>query len=290
MPAEVIDGKRIAADMYSELGSRAAALTKAGIRPGFAVIVTGDDPVERGHAQRKMRRCGDIGMRGIEVFLPATATETDVLRALDGLNNDGDVHGILVQLPLPSHISTPRVLERVEPSKDADGYHPLNEGRVAAGLPGGRSRAAALAIQQLLMRSGHAIRGARVVVLGGSRAIARPVAMLLGRDEPGAGAAVTICPEWTQDLGTVTRAAHVLIAAVGRPGFVSADMLSPGVVVIDAGAHRTPGTDAVTGDVRFDDVSRVARAISPVPGGVGPVTIAALLQNTIDAAESCLRN
>lgn len=290
MPAEVIDGKRIAADMFTELSSRAAALAEAGIRPGFGVIVVGDDAVERGHARRKMRRCREIGMHGVSVLLSAKATESDVVRALDDLNADDGVHGILVQLPLPSHINAARLMERIAPEKDADGYHPLNEGRVAAGRADGRPRAVALAIQQILMRSGLVVRGARVVVLGHSRAVARPVAMLLARDEPGGGAAVTLCPEWTQDLATVTRTAHVLIAAVGRARCVTADMVAPGAVVIDAGAHRVPGSDAATGDVRFETVRRIARAISPVPGGVGPVTIAALLQNTIDAAESCLRN
>lgn len=295
MPAEVIDGSRIADDICDELRPRVAELAGHRIRPGFAVVHIGDDPREHGHARRKVLVCEDLGMRANMFLLPSSTPETQVLGMVEDLNRDDLTHGILVQLPLPSHINAVRVLNRVDPRKDVDGYHPLNMGMVASGYPAGRPRAAALAIRQILVRMGIVIRGARVVVLGHTNEVARPVATLLSQEVPGGGAAVTLCPEWTRDLPEVTREADVLIAAVGRPEFVSGDMVRSGAVVIDAGAHRAPPGHRdedlmVIGDVQFHEVREIARAISPVPGGVGPVTIAALVLNTVEAAEACPRN
>lgn len=295
MPGEVIDGGYLAAEMCEELRPRVEALIDARRRPGFCVVLVGDDPKDHANARRKMQVCEDLDMRCETAFFPASVSEAQILREVELLNELPVMHGIMVQLPLPPHINTARVLRRVDPRKDVDGYHPLNVGMVAAGLPGGRPRAAALAIQRMILYTGMAIRGARVVVLGHTNEIARPVATLLSQEGPGGGAAVTLCPEWTQDLADVTRDADVLIAAVGRPAFVSAEMVRPGAVVIDAGANRITADDGreemkLVGDVQFEDVRAVARAISPVPGGVGPMTIAALVFNTVEAAEACLRN
>jgi len=289
LPAELIDGNAIAREMRSALTPEIAALKKQGVTPGLAVVLVGDNPASQVYVSMKGKACIEAGMAENTIRLPANTTEAELLSRLDELNLDRSVHGILVQLPLPKHIDERRVLHRVLPAKDVDGFHPENVGRVAMGDPSGFRPATPSGVQQMLIRSGVETKGAHVVVVGRSNVVGRPMASLLLQDGPGGNATVTVCHSRTKDLGAVTRLGDILIVAIGKPEFVTADMVRKGAVVIDVGVNRVDDASKksghrLVGDVAFEPVSKVAKAISPVPGGVGPMTITMLLYNTVQAA------
>ena len=264
-------------------------LVEHGITPGLAVVLVGANPASQVYVRMKRKACEEIGIRSVEIDLAADTPEEKLLSTIDELNSDVTVHGILVQLPLPDHISTSGVLDRMDPAKDVDGFHPVNVGRVASGDPSGFRPATPYGVQQLLIRSGIETKGAHAVIVGRSTIVGRPMASLLLQTGPGGNATVTVCHSRTKNLSSVTQLADILIVAIGRPKFVTADMVAPGAVVIDVGVNRVddPARDKgykLTGDVDFEPVREVASAITPVPGGVGPMTITMLLHNTVQAA------
>ncbi len=293
MAAQIIDGKTVADSIRANLGVRIAALDSAGVRPGLAVILVGEDPASASYVRSKERACERIGIYSRDIRLSAETSEEVLLDQVEAQNRDPSIHGILVQLPLPSHIDTESIINAVSPSKDVDGFHPVSLGRLAAGLetfvpctPAG--------IVELLVHSGTVIAGSEAVVLGRSNIVGRPVATLLSQKSPRGNATVTICHSRTDDIAAHTRRADILVAAMGVPRFVTADMVKPGAVVIDVGVNRVddPSRERgyrLVGDVDFEPVSAVAGAITPVPGGVGPMTIAMLLSNTVTSAERTLR-
>ncbi len=281
MSAQTIDGKAIAAEVRGEVAARVEALSSQGIVPGLATVLVGDDPASAVYVRAKRKACAQAGIAARDHDIEAGISEAKLLELVDGLNRDPAIHGILVQLPLPGHIDEARVVEAVRPDKDADGFHPANLGRLLSGnplvvpaTPGG--------IQQLLVRSDVAISGAEVVVVGRSNIVGKPLAALLMQKASGANATVTVCHTGTADIAEHTRRAEILVAAVGRAHAISGDMIAPGAVVIDVGVNRTE--TGLTGDVDFEAASQIAAAITPVPGGVGPMTIAQLLHNTVDLA------
>lgn len=289
MPGRLIDGEKISEEMRLELAPQITKLVEHGITPGLAVVLVGANPASQVYVRMKRKACEEIGIRSVGINLAADAPEEKLLSTIDELNSDATVHGILVQLPLPDHISTSSVLHRIDPAKDVDGFHPVNVGRVASGDPSGFRPATPYGVQQLLIRSGIETKGAHAVIVGRSTIVGRPMASLLLQTGPGGNATVTVCHSKTKNLSCVTRLADILIVAIGRPKFVTADMVAPGAVVIDVGVNRVddPATSKgykLTGDVDFEPVREVASAITPVPGGVGPMTITMLLYNTVQAA------
>jgi methylenetetrahydrofolate dehydrogenase (NADP+)/methenyltetrahydrofolate cyclohydrolase len=281
MTAELIDGKAIAAEVRREVAEEAKALADNDVVPGLATVLVGDDPASKVYVAAKQKACAEVGIHVSDHPLPASTPEEELLDLVRSLNEDASVHGILVQLPLPEHIDEHRILDEVSPSKDADGLHPCNLGRVLAGDPL-VAPATPAGIQQLLLRSNVETAGAEVVVVGRSNLVGKPIAALLMQKGPGANATVTVCHTGTRDLETHTKRADILIAAIGRAKAITAPMVSPGVVIIDVGVNRTE--DGLCGDVDFDAVKEVASRITPVPGGVGPMTIAMLLNNTVSLA------
>lgn len=286
--AHLIDGKSIAADVRAEVAIGVRELkTGCHVVPGLAVVLVGDDPASSVYVRNKQRAASETGMDAEDVRLPEETTQGALLEQLDRLNGDSRFHGILVQLPLPSHIDERIVLDALDPLKDVDGLHPENAGR----LVGGRPRfvpATPLGIQQMLVRSGYEIEGQNVVVCGRSEIVGKPVALLLMQRSSGANATVTVCHTRTRDLAEITRRADILIVAVGRPRSITAGMVKDGVIVIDVGVNRIEAPERkrgyrLVGDVEFDAVVEKAEAITPVPGGVGPMTIAMLLHNTLTA-------
>ncbi len=295
MPARIISGTEIASAIRAELVPQIAALKRKGMTPGLAVVLVGDDPASRVYVRMKGRACTDAGMHSETVMLGAETSEVELLEVLDRLNHDPKIHGILVQLPLPDHIDEQRVLQAVRVGKDVDGFHPENVGKVAVGDPSGFAPATPYGIQQLLMRSGIETVGAHAVIVGRSNIVGRPMASLLLQRGRGGDATVTVCHSRTRHLAEVTRQADILIVAIGRARFVTGDMVRPGAVVIDVGTNRVedPSTKKgyrLVGDVDFEAARRVATAITPVPGGVGPMTIAGLLCNTVQAARRTLED
>lgn len=286
--AQIIDGAAIAADIRNEIKAKVVRFkAERGIAPGLATVLIGDNPASAAYVRNKRKTCEELGLASFGYELPATTTEDEAIALVRELASRPDVHGILVQLPLPAHINDQAVLAAVPLDKDVDGFHPSNIGRL--GLKGREPSFAPCTPKgciELLDRSGIAIAGKRAVVLGRSAIVGLPVAlMLLARD-----ATVTVCHSRTADLASVTREADILIAAIGKPHFVTADMVKPGCVVIDVGINRVPDAtrksgSRLVGDVDYEGVSEVAGAITPVPGGVGPMTIAMLMQNTLIAAE-----
>jgi methylenetetrahydrofolate dehydrogenase (NADP+)/methenyltetrahydrofolate cyclohydrolase len=276
--AEIIDGKAIAASVRAEVKEEVAAYrARSGDVPGLATVLVGDDPASRIYVAGKHRACEEVGMRSIAHELPADTAEGDVLDLVEDLNSDDAVSGMIVQLPLPAQIDPARVIAAVDPLKDVDGLTPTNAGLLVQGRPALVS-ATPLGVMELLDRSGTALEGAEAVVVGRSDLVGKPVAsLLLARH-----ATVTICHSRTRDLGAVCRRADVLVAAVGKPKLVTGEMVKDGATVIDVGMNRTD--DGLVGDVDFEAAVRNARAITPVPGGVGPMTIAMLLRNTLKAA------
>jgi len=290
--AKLIDGKQIAADIRNDLKIRAAQLAARGVTPGLAVVLVGENPASQVYVRMKKKACAELGLCSFAHDLDAGTPEEDLLALLAQLNADPRVHGILVQLPLPRHISEQRVLNAVSPEKDVDGFHPVNVGRMLNGEPCYLPCTPA-GCQELLVRSGYNPAGKHVVIIGRSNIVGKPLAAILVQKAPGADATVTICHSRTRNLPELTRQADILVAAIGVPEFVKASMVRPGAVVIDVGVNRiedpaAPKGYRLVGDVAFDEVSAVAEAITPVPGGVGPMTITMLLKNTIDAAERTL--
>ncbi len=282
--AQLIDGKAIAERVRRQVAARVAKLTAMrGIVPGLAVVIVGDDPASQVYVRNKGRQTIDAGMRSFEHKLPATTREADLLALIATLNRESSVHGILVQLPLPEQIDAGRVIEAIDPAKDVDGFHPVNAGRLATGQAGLVPCTPLGCV--ILAKSVHAsLKGLEAVVVGRSNIVGKPVAQLLLAED----CTVTIAHSRTRDLAAVVRRADVVVAAVGRPEMVRGDWIKPGATVIDVGINRVAladGKSRLVGDVAFEEAHRVAGAITPVPGGVGPMTIACLLQNTVDAAE-----
>jgi methylenetetrahydrofolate dehydrogenase (NADP+)/methenyltetrahydrofolate cyclohydrolase len=276
--AAIIDGAEIAKDVRRQVAVDAAELERrTGHRAGLVTILVGDDPASQVYVSNKVKACQEAGMESFHEAMPATATQDEVLAMVDRMNADDRVDGILVQSPLPAGLDFKQVLERIDPAKDVDGFHPLNVGRLVANRPG-LVACTPKGVMELLDRTGVELEGANAVVVGRSDIVGKPVALLLLHRS----ATVTVCHSRTRDLPAVTRAADVLVAAVGRPEMITGDMVKPGATVIDVGVNRTD--DGLRGDVHFDSVSAVAGAVTPVPGGVGPMTIAMLLRNTVDAA------
>lgn len=279
MAAQIIDGRAIAADLRRELGPRVAALAARGVRPCLAVVLVGDDPASRVYVRNKVRACAATGVDSRDTVLPAQIGEDELLGTIAGLNRDPTVHGVLVQLPLPPHLDAGRVIESISPGKDVDGFHPSNMGALLAGRPGFVPCTPA-GIMVMLERSGVALAGKRAVVIGRSNIVGKPMALLLLQRD----ATVSICHSKTRDLPALTREADILVAAIGRPRAVGAAMVKPGACVIDVGINRLDD-GSLAGDVDTAAVKDVAGWITPVPGGVGPMTVAMLIASCVRAAE-----
>lgn len=285
---KIISGKDLSAEIRAELKVDVEAIAKRDVRPGLAVVLVGEDPASQVYVGSKRRTCEELGISSFSYDLPATCTERRLLNLIKKLNADPKVHGILVQMPLPKHIDDKKVLNAIDPDKDVDGFHPVNVGKLLIGEPGFVPCTPAGCIEMLL-RSGYDPAGKHVVVLGRSNLVGKPAAALLMQKVPGGNATVTVCHSRTKNLAAITRQADILIAAIGIPEFVKARMVKDGVIVIDVGINRIPdktkksGTRLV-GDVDFKGVSKKARAITPVPGGVGLMTVIMLMKNTVEAA------
>jgi len=294
--ARIISGTEIGRVMRQEIAAEAAAFeAETGVKPGLAVVLVGDDPASQVYVSMKGKACREIGFNSREILLPEDTPEEELLGVIDALNADPEIHGMLVQLPLPKHIDPQNVIMRIDPSKDVDGFHPVNVGLLAAGDMNVLAPATPAGIIQMLVRSGYDPRGKHVVVVGRSNIVGKPVALLLLRNGPGGNATVTVAHSRTPDLAEITRQADILIAAAGRAQLIKGDMVRPGVVVIDVGTNRVEDATRergwrLVGDVDFAGVSQVAEAISPVPGGVGPMTITMLLANTLQAARQIEAN
>jgi methylenetetrahydrofolate dehydrogenase (NADP+)/methenyltetrahydrofolate cyclohydrolase len=279
MTAHIIDGNQLSKTLRADIARRAAALTAAGRQPGLAVILVGEDPASQVYVRNKVKACGDAGVNSVLEKYDAAISEADLLLRIDALNRDPAIHGILVQMPLPRHINPHKVIESIATHKDVDGYSVLSAGELMTGLPGFRP-CTPYGCMKMIESTGYDLRGKHAVVIGRSNTVGKPMALLLLQ----ANASVTICHSSTPDLAYHTRQADVVIAAVGRAHTVTADMVKPGALVIDVGINRD-AAGKLCGDVDFAGVEQVAGFISPVPGGVGPMTITMLLMNTIDAAE-----
>ena len=293
MAAKILSGTALAAEIRGEVALGVVEMQeKHGVTPGLAVVLVGDDPASAVYVANKQRACGEAGLFSDSAHLPAKATEDEVLAAVDGFNRDSRVHGILVQLPLPESMSQHRVIEAMNPEKDVDGIHPHNLGKLLQGRPDYPPCTPA-GIVELLIRNGHDPEGASVVICGRSDIVGKPLAALMMQRRRGGNATVTVCHTRTRDLAEVTRTADILVAAIGQRGAIKADMVKEGAVVIDVGINRIDDPTArrgyrLKGDVDFEAVAEVASAITPVPGGVGPMTIAMLLVNTLSAARKSI--
>jgi len=287
MPAKIIDGKKIAQQIQEEIRQRIEELK---ITPGLAVIMIGENPASQVYVNMKERACQKVGIYSFTKKFPSTVPQERVLEEIDDLNADSRIHGILIQLPLPEGFEESEIINAVSPQKDVDGFHPLNIGKAALGedtfipcTPAG--------IRELLLKSGYNPEGRHVVIVGRSKIVGRPLANLLLQKAEGCNATVTVCHTRTREIHRFTRQAEILVVAAGCPNFITGDMVRPGAVVIDVGVNRvedptSPKGYRIVGDVHFPSVSQVAEALSPVPGGVGPMTIAMLLKNTVKAAEA----
>jgi methylenetetrahydrofolate dehydrogenase (NADP+)/methenyltetrahydrofolate cyclohydrolase len=292
MTATRLDGKKIAAQMREEIKTEAAALCARGVRPGLGVLLVGDDPASRSYVSAKEKACEEAGLLSRELKLPATATKAEILAEVARFNAAPDIHGILVQLPLPDASIEEEVLNAILPEKDVDGFHPVNVGRMMLGLPA-YLPCTPHGILHLLERSGFSVKGKHVVVVGRSNIVGRPLANLLSQKRPLGNATVTLCHTGTPDIGTFTRQADIVVAAVGRPHTITADMIREGAVVVDVGVNRVADPSKASGfrlvgDCDYEDMLDKAAAITPVPGGVGPMTITLLLHNTVEAARRAL--
>ncbi len=286
----LIDGKAIAQRINEETRLAVARLLAAGITPGLAVVVVGDDPASHAYVKSKEKTAKDLGMHSVKRDLPATTTQEELLAVVRALNADPAVHGILVQSPPPKHIDERQIVEAIDPRKDVDGFHPTNVAKVALGDADAFVPCTPLGCQRLLIESGIETSGANVVVLGRSMIVGKPLALLLMNKGRGGDATVTVAHSRTRNLAEVCRSADILIAAIGQPEFVKADMVKEGAVVIDVGINRVADPTSakgskLVGDVAFAEVAPKCRAITPVPGGVGPMTIAMLMHNTVLAAQ-----
>ena len=278
MSAKILNGKEVSARIKDELKDKVTELKKDGIFPGLAVVLVGNDPASRVYVNSKKKACEFIGIESFEFTLPEDATEQQLLELVYKLNSDKQVNGILVQLPLPKHINEENIINAINPSKDVDAFHPANVGRIMTGNPIFLPCTPA-GVMELIHESGIDVKGKECVVVGRSNIVGKPQAMLLLAEH----GTVTICHSRTVNLEEVCKRADILVAAVGKPEFVKGNMIKPGAVVIDVGINRVDGK--IVGDVEFSSASEVASAITPVPGGVGPMTIAMLMKNTVKAAE-----
>jgi methylenetetrahydrofolate dehydrogenase (NADP+)/methenyltetrahydrofolate cyclohydrolase len=289
MPARVLNGNEIAADLRAEVAAGVSDLAAFGrTTPGLAAVLVGDDPASAVYVRNKSRACAEAGIFSEIFHLPADTAQNDLLNLIDQLNNDARFHGILVQLPLPDGLDEPAVIERVDPRKDVDGLHPISQGRMLQGEPTFLPCTPS-GVQQVLLRSGYDPAGQHVVIVGRSNIVGKPLAALLMQRNSGGNATVTVCHTRTRNLADITRQADILVAAVGVPGAIGADMVRDGAVVIDVGINRVDDATRrrgyrLVGDVDYDAVAAKAEAITPVPGGIGPMTIAVLLGNTLQAA------
>jgi methylenetetrahydrofolate dehydrogenase (NADP+)/methenyltetrahydrofolate cyclohydrolase len=285
---KLLDGKLVAEKMKEEIKKEAALLIDSDIDPHLAAVLVGDDPASETYVRNKEKACSEVGIISSVYKQSEHITENELLELVDFINSDPEVHGMIVQLPLPAHIDSNKILQRIKPEKDVDGFHPVNVGRMVQGLPA-YLPATPFGILKLLEYYKIETEGKNCVVLGRSNIVGTPLALLMSRKAYPGNATVTICHSKTRNLPEICRQADILVAAIGQAGFVTAGMVKPGAVVIDVGIHRVPSEDSktgyrLTGDVQFDEVSRIASYITPVPGGVGPMTIVSLLTNTIKAA------
>lgn len=293
MPAEIIDGIAIAARVRARVAIDAARLKAKGITPGLTAVLVGDDAASAVYVASKERACKEAGMKGETIRLPASTSEDELLAVVDRLNADPTVHGILVQMPVPKQIDPAKVVRRIAPGKDVDGFHPFNVGKLFTGDADGFAPCTPAGVQVMLAEAGVETTGKDAVIIGRSNIVGKPMAALLLQSGKNADCTVTLCHSRTKDLLSHTRRADILIAAIGKPEMVTADMVKPGAVVIDVGINRVDDPSApkgyrIVGDVHFEQVRQVASKISPVPGGVGRMTIAMLLANTVRAAELTL--
>ena len=289
MPATIIDGTAIGKQIREELKDEVAALRAKGVVPGLTVVLVGEDPASQVYVRSKGKAADELGMKSDTIRLPVETPEAELLALLDRLNADRAVHGILVQLPLPKHMDASKVLLRMAPEKDVDGFHPVNVGKLVIGDPTGFRPCTPAGVQELLLRSGADPAGRHAVVVGRSLIVGRPVANILLQKAKGANATVTVAHTGTRDLGAVTRLGEILVVAAGRAEVITGEMIRPGAVVIDVGVNRVDDPSAkkgyrLVGDVNFAQALEVASQITPVPGGVGPLTIALLMRNTVQAA------
>jgi methylenetetrahydrofolate dehydrogenase (NADP+)/methenyltetrahydrofolate cyclohydrolase len=289
--ARLLDGTALSRIIRDEVATDVAGLLRRGIVPGLAVVLVGDDAASQIYVKSKGKACREAGMHSETIMLPGNTPEAELLAVLDRLNADPAIHGILCQMPVPPHIDADQVLRRINPAKDVDGFHPLNVGKLVLGDPTAFRPATPYGIQVMLQRNDIATRGAHAVIVGRSSIVGRPMASLLIQPGPGGDATVTIAHSRTHQLPELCRTADILIVAIGRASFIGADAVKPGATVIDVGINRVPDESLargyrVVGDVDFEAVRAVAGAITPVPGGVGPMTIAMLLRNTLQAAAS----
>jgi len=288
--AELIDGKAIAADVRADVARDVAALRERGVVPGLTVVLIGDDIASATYVGAKEKAAREAGMAGGTIRLPADTTQAALLTLIEQLNGDAAVHGILVQMPLPKHIDPDTIIRHIRPEKDVDGFHPENVGKLLIGHTDGFVSCTPAGVIEILLRSGVDTRGAEVVVVGRSNIVGKPMAALLVQARAGGDATVTICHSRTKDLASHTRRADILIVAAGRAEMITGDMIKPGAVVIDVGMNSVPDAtrakgSRLCGDVHFASAVKVASRITPVPGGVGPMTIAMLLRNTVRAAK-----
>ena len=287
--ATLIDGAAIGRLVRADVARDVARLQALGVVPGLTVVLVGDDPASAVYVRSKGKACEEAGMHGETIRMPADATEEQLLAQVDALNDDPRVHGILVQMPLPRHMSADKVIRRIRPEKDVDGFHPVNVGKLSIGERDGFVPCTPAGAIELLVRSGVDTRGKDAVIVGRSNIVGKPMAALLMQDAPGGNATVTVCHSRTVDLASHTRRADILVAAIGKPEMITGDMIKPGAVVIDVGINRVNDNSVakgyrIVGDVHFASARAVASLITPVPGGVGPMTIAMLMQNTVRAA------
>jgi methylenetetrahydrofolate dehydrogenase (NADP+) / methenyltetrahydrofolate cyclohydrolase len=290
LPADLIDGRAIARRVHAEVARRVEKLAMKGVKPGLAVVLVGDDPASAVYVSGKAKACEEAGMHSVTLRLPADTSESDLLARVGHMNADPAIHGILVQMPLPKQINAQAVIRRVDPSKDVDGFHPVNVGKMLVGDLDGFVPCTPLGIQLLLQESGVNTPGKHCVIIGRSNIVGKPMAALMMQDNDKANCTVTVCHRHTVDLKAHTRGADILIVAAGKARMIGADMVKPGAVVIDVGMNRVADAKApngvrIVGDIDFDAVREVAGKITPVPGGVGPMTIAMLMSNTVRAAE-----
>lgn len=293
MTAKLILGKEVSEEIYGELRQRIDALKARGVVPGLAVVLVGDDPASQVYVRKKGEMCEQLGMRSETIIMPAETTQEELLAKVAELNSDPGIHGYLVQLPLPGHIDEQAVIDAIDPSKDVDCFHPSNVGRMLIGDPDFLPATPA-GVQQMLVRSGVDTAGKHVVVVGRSNIVGKPMAAMMMQKGPGADSTVTVVHSRTEGLADITRSADILIVAIGRPRFITADMVREGAVVIDVGTNRVedpthPKGSRLVGDVDFEAVREKASYITPVPGGVGPMTICMLMANAVRAAEKVVR-
>jgi methylenetetrahydrofolate dehydrogenase (NADP+) / methenyltetrahydrofolate cyclohydrolase len=291
--AKLIDGRAITEKVYVDLRREIAELKAKDVTPGLAVVLVGDDAASRAYVRSKDKMCRELGLHSLKLELPASTTQTELLNRVEELNADSNIHGILVQSPPPAHIDEAAIVGALDPRKDVDGFHPENVAKLVLDDPSGFVPCTPLGVQRLLIESKININGAHVVILGRSMIVGKPVALLLMQKNEKANATVTVVHSRSRDLAEITRSADIIVAAIGRAGFVKADHVREGTVVIDVGINRVEDAASergyrLVGDVAFEEVSKKVSAITPVPGGVGPMTIAMLMSNTVKAARQLL--